>query len=273
MNQTISADLKLRVKNTLLNNFDIQIVRVLPEDLENLKVFFKRIAPVSTNHKLIRLGNDNDGGYLVPDDLAGVKTCFSPGVSSTADFELDLTKREIKCYLADYSVESAPIDNSLISFEKKFLGIENSSATMTLTGWIDRNAEREDNDLILQMDIEGAEYDVLIETPIDVLDRFRILIIEFHRVDQILNPMGFKLINGVFTKLLNSFRIVHIHANNDSESVNYREFSIPPVLEFTFLRTDRISSFAPTKSFPHELDRPNLPLKNDFPLPGCWYGK
>ncbi|MBS3923069.1 MAG: FkbM family methyltransferase [Nitrosarchaeum sp.] len=190
-----------------------------------------------------------------------------------ADFELDLSKRNIKCYLADYSVDSPPIHNSLFYFKKKFLGSENNSMYMTLTKWVNDNAESDDNDLILQMDIEGAEYDVLLETNQDLLKRFRILVIEFHNIDAILNPMGFKLINGVFTKLLNLFEIVHIHPNNCCSPIKYKKFVIPPTMEFTFLRKDRIVKSEPTKTFPHELDNTNLPTKNDFTLPNCWYRK
>ena len=53
MKQKISAELKLRLKNVLLNNFDLQIVRVTQENPENLKAFFKKIAPITTNHELI----------------------------------------------------------------------------------------------------------------------------------------------------------------------------------------------------------------------------
>lgn len=31
---------------------------------------------------LVRIGGDWDGAYLVPDDLAGVAACFSPGVNN-----------------------------------------------------------------------------------------------------------------------------------------------------------------------------------------------
>lgn len=279
MNQQFEIDMKLKILafikykiNAMLHYFDLEMYRIPKKNIEASK-FFENIIPLSTNNKLIRVGNNNDGGYLIPDDLEGIKTCFSPGVSNMSDFELDLTTRNIKCFLADYSVESVPIQNDLITFEKKFLGNKNDHMFMTLTSWVNNNAKQGDNDLILQMDIEGAEYDVLIETPYEILKRFRILVIEFHDIDALLNPMGFKLIDGVFSKLLNFFEIVHIHPNNCCKPVNYKKFAIPPVMEFTFLRKDRISDFTPTKTFPHELDSPNSLHNNNFSLPSCWYNK
>lgn len=76
------------------------------------------LKPIKTNHELIRIGGDGDGGYLIPNDLVGIDSCFSPGVSSVADFENDLTKKGIKCFLADFSVDAPPIKNKLFDFEK-----------------------------------------------------------------------------------------------------------------------------------------------------------
>lgn len=79
-------------------NLGINISRVT--DIRDLDEFLILVKLVTTNHKLIRVGRD-DGGYLIPDDLRGVGECFSPGVSDTADFELEMVNRGIKCYLAD----------------------------------------------------------------------------------------------------------------------------------------------------------------------------
>jgi len=79
------------------------------------------MTPVISNHKLIRVGGDSDGSYLVPDDLDGVTMCFSPGVSIEADFEFQLANRGMKCYLADYSVDEAPLSHPNFHFEKNIL--------------------------------------------------------------------------------------------------------------------------------------------------------
>ena len=236
-----------------------------------LEDFFRRCRPMVTEHQLVRIGNANDGGYLLPDDLDGIQTCYSPGVSTMADFELALTRRGINCYLADYSVDSAPVTDPLISFEKKFLGGTNSSKYMTLSSWIDRTSKLQDNDLLLQMDIEGAEYNVLVDTSTEVLQRFRILVIEFHSMEALFTPMGFRLIDAVFTKVLGQFSVVHIHPNNCMVRQRYGRFEVPPLMEFTFLRKDRITCPSPAYKFPHALDATNVPENADFSLPPCWY--
>ena len=47
--------------------------------------------------------------------------------------------------------------------------------------------------------------------------------------------------------------------------------AIPPIMEFTFLRKDRITQKGKNLSFPHKLDRANLAQYDDFALPKCWY--
>ena len=95
---------------------------------------------------------------------------------------------------------------------------------------------------------------------------------EFHDLDLLLDRAGFELINLTFTKILKDFEVVHIHPNNCSKVVEYGGIKIPPVIEITFLRKDRITSSEWALEFPHPLDRINVPRNLDIPLPKCWYG-
>ena len=232
--------------------------------------FLELVKPIKTNHDLIRVGGDTDGGYLIPNDIENIDTCFSPGIDEVSNFENDLTKRGIKCFLADYSVEKPPIKNVLFDFEKKYLGCKNNEMFMTLESWIKSKAPNK-NDLILQMDIEGAEYPVICDTSSETLDKFRILVIEFHGLDSLFNRMFFDLIYLTFTKILKNFEVVHIHPNNYSKPIECNGVAIPPFMEFTFLRKDRITQKGKNLSFPHKLDRANVAQYADFALPKCWY--
>lgn len=234
-----------------------------------LREFLKMVRPVTTNHPLVRLGCDGDGGYLVPDDLDGLSACFSPGVSTVADFELSLANRAIPCFLADYSVEQAPVQHPLVNFEKKFLGITNDDVFTTLDAWVNQHAPNK-TDFLLQMDIEGAEYDVLFDVSDETLKKCRILVIEFHHLDRLIIAEGFRFLNLIFKKLDKYFKVVHIHPNNCAKPYTYDDFEIPPIMEFTFLRRDRISNSHPATSFPHAFDQPNIPPLQDVQLPRCW---
>lgn len=237
---------------------------------DKLARFFASIRPVATNRPLIRIGGDGDGGYLVPDDLEGIGACFSPGVADTATFETELAARGIPCFMADYSVDAPPVRNPLFHFEKKFLGPAEDGIYMTLENWV-RKSGVGSADLLLQMDIEGAEYGVLFDTSAETLRRFRIIAIEFHGLHALCDKFGFDLINLSFMKLLKDFEVVHIHPNNRAAPVRLGPYGIPPLLEITFLRKDRIASKMPVDRFPHPLDRISYAAWADVPLPECWF--
>lgn len=230
------------------------------------------LRPIPCGHPLIRVGSPHDGGYLIPDDLEGVALCFSPGVSTVADFETELARRTgIAAVLADGSVAGPPPGTPHRSFERVFLGTRNAPGVTRLEDWIHRHhpADRP-GDLLLQMDIEGAEYGVLIDTPAHVLRRFRIMVIEFHMLDSLFAKPTCVLMAAVFDKVLADFAVCHLHPNNYGVAKHAGPFEIPPVMEFTFLRRDRITPGGGPLVFPHALDAPCAPAKHDYALPACW---
>jgi hypothetical protein len=244
--------------------------RVNLTEIDSLKTFLKCVSPVKTHHPLIRIGGGNDGGYLLPDDLTDIKACFSPGIADSATFELDLANMGIPSFMADYSVNQAPVQSPLFHFQKKFIGLSNDSVYMTLGDWV-ASCAPVNGDLILQMDIEGAEYGSIIATNSDILTRFRIIVIEFHDLDNLFYKYSFHLMKLAFDKLLTIFAVVHIHPNNYSQPIRHGGIEIPPLLEFTFLRKDRFSNSSSVEKLPHTLDAPCCPNLKDFELPRSWY--
>jgi hypothetical protein len=251
----------------ILATLGISVTRCV--DVQLVRLLIKRLHPVTTDKKLIRIGGEGDGGYLVPDDLAGLVACFSPGVGAVASFEAALLARGIPCYLADASVAGPPIPDMLVHFDKKFLGVVNDDTTTTLDEWVKACAPN--GDLILQMDIEGAEWPVFLNVSDEVLKRFRIIVVELHSLERLIDKMGFELMFAALDRLLRQFHVVHNHPNNVARPLRARGLTIPRLLEVTFLRQDRahITGFA--KRFPHPLDRKNAPDRSDLFLPADWY--
>lgn len=229
-----------------------------------------RLHPVRTEHPLIRLGSAGDGGYLVPDDLEGITACFSPGVDDRASFETSLIERGIPCFLADASVKTPPIRGENIHFIPKFLGVVNDDTTITLDDWVKANAPGT-GDLILQMDIEGAEWAVLLNTSRETLRRFRIIVIELHDLERLMDKHAFTIIAGTFDRLLQDFHVVHNHPNNYGRTVQCGSLTIPRVQEMTLIRKDRVTSTSYAQSFPHPLDQDNDPNGPKLSLPREWY--
>jgi hypothetical protein len=264
---TIKRKTKTLIKEWLIKNGRYFGQSSTQSDLDS---FFKKTKPSLTNYELIRAGDESDGGYLIPNDLDDIDFCFSPGVSAVASFENFLTQRKIPCFLADYSVEAPPFENRLFDFEKKYLGTCDSDVYITLDSWVHRKAPSLKNG-ILQMDIEGHEYSIILSSSTQTLKKFKIIVIEFHDLDYLFDKFGFNLINLCFEKLLKDFEVVHIHPNNSLAPINFKNYSIPPLMEFTFLRKDTINEKFSAINFPHSLDRRNVSNKADVPLPSCWY--
>jgi hypothetical protein len=50
-----------------------------------------------------------------------------------------------------------------------------------------------------------------------------------------------------------------------------KKIIIPPVMEFSFIRKDRVKILDDKLKFPNELDEPNNPKKREITLPNCWF--
>jgi Methyltransferase FkbM domain len=213
---------------------------------------------------LIRLGISGDGGYLLPNDLDDIDACFSPGVNNRVSFEEELVRRGIPCHLADAVFDSLTLDrlsgtnSSKSSFTPKFVGVLNDEKTITMDDWIDQRAPG-DSDLLLQMDIEGHEWPVLLNVREATLRRFRIIVLETHDMERIMDKHAFLIISSVFRRLLQYFYVVHIHPNNYGGTVSCGSLEIPRSLELTFYRRDRAASPQFATTFPHPLDVKNDP--------------
>ena len=168
--------------------------------MNELKELIKALRPVQTNFKLIRVGGANDGGYLIPDDLDGIAACFSPGVADTATFEVGLCCRGIGSHLADGSVDNAPKGFTPLSFTKKYLDGYNDETNISLFSWVlGTDAYQFGEDLILQMDIEGGEYEFVDEFISQVsnnLELINCIILEVHDTKIRRNEFE-KLVKGI----------------------------------------------------------------------------
>lgn len=253
--------------SALVNRLGYRLSRATKDGA--LARFLSDMAPRPIATPLIRVGGEGDGGYLVPDCLDGIVACFSPGVAQTCGFELDLAGHGIRTHMADFSVEGPPVPNPLFGFEKKFLGTVDDDRFTRLQSWVARH-EPAGGDLLLQMDIEGAEYTVLLDTPPEILRRFRIVVVELHAFDQVFVASTFDFYRQAMGKLLTDFDVVHIHPNNCSRLRSNGVHQVPRVLEVTFLRRDYVVvDPGRTLAFPHPLDRPNIAGRADLVLPRC----
>jgi hypothetical protein len=244
--------------------------RTLAASSGDLELILKLLRPEKVGTSLKRLGSNGDGGYLIPDDLIGIGSCFSPGVGENSDFEGDLAKLGIKSFLIDGTIEKLPFLDPLFHFTKKNLSVfPTSSSEVTFDEWVSANSNSADGDLILQMDIEGTEWGVLMNASNSLLEKFRIITIEFHDLHLISTKLGFDLIWSVLNKINKIFVVVHIHPNNWRIPININGIDIPPILEVTYLRRDR-ANFGVVNDFSNAKDVRNMPGLAEISLSRIW---
>jgi hypothetical protein len=191
--------------------------------------------------ELIRIGSLADGGYFLPNILSKDMICFSPGYGGKKEFEDDLSERGITSYICDLSYDEIPnlrANQFYSKFELVDEEVDNNNQK-TLNQWIADTKIKSDAQLILQMDIEGAEYKILQKIDINLLRKFTIVLIEFHRLDLLFISNDFsRMFNEVLTKLFSEYILVHLEVNNEGEFIKHSFKKFPKVVELTFVKKD-----------------------------------
>ena len=249
-------------------NFRIlRISKLTPET--SLFNFLVKFRPIDNGIKLIRVGDKGDGGYLIPDDIRQIKFCFSAGCDKHWSFEKDLEKLYgIKSFIID-SEDKKPVDLGVNQFfTPSWLGIDSNAKTLKFEDWIEKSGVVNDSNLLLQMDIEGFEWECINGISLETLSKFTVIIVEFHSIRNILNyRMFLEVYSPVINKLTKNFDVVHFHPNNCCGSHNFKgAFSFPNVFEVTFHRKDRAIGNFGFRNLPHNLDVKNVLINKDVTI-------
>lgn len=248
--------------------------------------FFKSMLPnifkPKNEYNLIRLGKNNDGGYLVEkDSLSNAKSLISFGLSYDWSFEkefFNLKNCPIHCY--DPTIKYSSIKKfsrkSIINlfkfknlYNKSFLqhNINNillyndykkffSNKVIHYESSIGIGRNKVDfaelinkiklYPVFLKIDIEGSEYRIL-EDILSCQDKIIGMVIEFHNID-----LHKDLISNFIKKF--NLSLCHIHGQNPSGADYLDKNNDPIQVEMTFSNTKNIRSTQP--KIPHILDQP-----------------
>lgn len=239
----------------------------------------KKLFDLHKTYNLIRIGRDNDGGYLVEkSSILNAKHLVSMGLNDDWSFEKHFVSlNKVGVHVYDHTV-----DNSFwTSYYKKLFSEFRQKFQLDLfkqsfiyfqyllffkdkihykecigKGTSLKKALSRINlfPVFLKIDIEGSEYSILEEL---VLNSNKIcgLVIEFHNLDFFLD----KILE--FTTNFD-LQLVHIHGNNFGGKAL---LGYPLVLEMTFSKNPiPLSNLEP--DLPHLLDMPNRVGFSDLDL-------
>jgi hypothetical protein len=233
-------------------------------------------------YDLIRIGSDNDGGYLVdPNSIEQSNALLALGIGKNWSFEKDfLEHKNLNVHAYDYSVGNlfwikhfikrlmavligrfyAPFHavRTFLEFKEFFkikakLYLEKIGTDLDCDTSLNQALQRlRETPLFLKVDIEGYEYQILDEI-IACQNNLSGLVIEFHQISKNKERIR-EFIDSIDLKL------IHIHPNNN----RLDEEGDPQAIELSFSKN-------PSKTGgeflgPHSLDQDNVPRKKTVKL-------
>jgi len=257
----------MNLKEKFLDLFNLYLEKKTSR--QDISRLLKKLLPYKIDYDLIRLGEDNDGGYLIPNDLSGITKNYTAGIGSLTKFERDLEEKySIKSNMIDFNEIDKNILPNESSFLRKKLSLISNTDELSMNDWLDDELK----EIILKMDIEGDEYLNLASISEKNLNKIRILVIEIHGLRNLRNSFFFKTFEKILLKLSNIFYVCHLHVNNSSKVKDIGGYKIPDMLEITLIRKDRVKNFAGEYvQLPHKLDQKTVLNKDEIYLDKNWY--
>jgi hypothetical protein len=215
----------------------------------------------------IRMGGPHDGGYVMLDDFREIRGAYSLGIGPDVRWDLAVARRGVPVWQYDPTVSGSPVSHPLFTFQPWRIGAQDDPDTQTvsLASLIELN-RHEGTDLILKMDIEGAEWDVLAGIDPERLKSFRQIIIEFHSLHRVAELDWGDRAATALARLTRYHQAVHVHGNNLSRIIIAGDLRITESLEVTLARRDAYRLVATEETFPGPFDRANSRVFPDFPL-------
>ena len=214
---------------------------------ENKKINydFNRINILLKAFPLIRVGSLSDGGYWTPDVLSNIKKCYSPGFGGTKTFEDELSDHGITSYICDPNFDYIPNLKQNQFFNKFSLAAENNfeKNKKTLQSWIAETSDANDNNFLLQIDIDGGEYEIVKSLDDQTLMKFEVILIEIHQLELLFVSEDFsESYNILLDKLSKYHELVNCQVNNAGGIIRHKYKKFPRVIELSFISKNLYSN-------------------------------
>jgi hypothetical protein len=120
-------------------------------------------------------------------------------------------------------------------------------------------------DLLLKVDVEGAEWSSLCATD---FAPFQQVLLEMHDLTRLQDATSADEVLRTVRSLAATHRPVHVHANNEGAFNRYDGRWFPDGIEVSYVRRDLMEGAAPATSMVVGLDRPSNPKYPDYDLTG-----
>ncbi|MBQ6005207.1 MAG: FkbM family methyltransferase [Selenomonadaceae bacterium] len=268
--------MKIEVCRTLfVNNIPVSFqekINVIPEYYKALrkKLTVKKIV----DKNFVRLGKPHDGGYIMVDNFnrrGGI--AYSFGIADDVSWDWDMARRGYDIFMYDPTIDALPYNHEKFHFfQEGILGIEVKEKRLnTLENFIRRNGHEGKSNMILKMDVEGAEWSFLSTVTSETLNQFDQMVFEFH---DMIKPKDQSVMNATLAciaKINRTHSLVHLHVNNCGSILTLDDkILIPDLFELTYVKTSNYELVDDENiCLPIPLDASNNGGTPDIPL-GFW---
>ncbi|MBR0151951.1 MAG: FkbM family methyltransferase [Synergistaceae bacterium] len=204
---------------------------------------------------LVRIGRDNDGGYIMLDDLGG-GIAYSFGIASDVSWDKDMASRGYDVYMYDHTIDGLPENNPRFHWSKLGIadGMTQDDRLKSLEELIASNGHEGKRNMILKMDVEGAEWGFLEAVKPETLAQFGQIVFEFHGMNY---PDLCVKIPEALRKINRTHQLVHLHGQNHGFYVCTGGKTFCNQIEVTYVLRGKYS-------FIEDYDV-NLPIDIDMP--------
>lgn len=196
------------------------------------------VYKIDEPHKFVRIGQNEDGGYLIVDNYPHQtgKVLYAFGVGGDVSFEYEMAEKGWEIYLYDHTVTRLPQWHPSFHYKKRgLIGCsENAKPEFaTLVELLSENGHNQEQNMLLKMDIEGYEVDVFRYLSEQVQARFAQIVVELHGLDD--SSHWDELIDAL-KRLGRTHKLVHLHENNWSTPFFLGNKRLSEAVELTFVR-------------------------------------
>lgn len=163
--------------------------------------------------EFVRIGRENDGGYILLNDFAPGGIAYSFGISQDVSWDKDMASRGYDVFMYDHTIDGLPEENARFHWSKLGIadGVSHDERLKTLEELLAMNHHENERDMILKMDVEGAEWGFLESVKPEILTQFSQIAFEFHGMN---SPQLSGRILSVLRKINTTHQLVHLHRMN-----------------------------------------------------------
>lgn len=191
------------------------------------------------DYKKIRLGKDNDGGYVIYDDLK-YDLLIGCGISNDLSFEEDFVKKyNCKSFVYDGTINKLPKHK----YDHKWFNQNIYKGSL-------KNELKDNKNIFLKMDIEGHEWEFFKDADLENISQ---MVIEFH------DNRNFTIDYDVLKKIEETHYLIHIHGNNfRKRQLKIEDKLIHSIFEVSYINKKLCNDVKKINySYDENLDMPN----------------